>query len=175
MLVQASSLQNNRIQSLEDQQTVGKISDIVVDPDNGQILGLVITSFMAKPRVLSPLDVVGFSPDLVAIKNKDVVLDLSEIVRADKVWKQKIRLINSVCKTESGKFLGWVEDYVIDLDTMTVIKYYVNGQRLLSFGPGRIILADHTVSIKPGLVIVEDDEDQTTRKAPAKAVSKISG
>ncbi len=175
MLVQATSLNNNAVRSLEDRQIVGRINDLIVDPKNGQILALVLSKIWGMPKVISPMDIIGFSPGIVIIKNRDSILSIKDIVRAWEVWKQKIHIIGSTCKTESGKILGNIEDYLIDLKTMTIIKYYISGNHILSpFAPNRIILASKTIKIKKDLILVQDEEKQMSEKEIAKASTDVA-
>ncbi|MFH1749927.1 MAG: hypothetical protein ABH837_03495 [bacterium] len=172
MLIQATSLSNNAIRSLEDRNLAGRVRNIIVDPDNGQIIAFVLSQFWGKAKVVSPMDVVGFSPGMLVIRNDEVILPLKEIVRAQKIWKDKIHIINSVCKTESGKVLGTIDDFLIDLDNMLVVKYYISGNNILApLSPSRIILANKTVKITKGLVIVQDEEEQMSQKEMAKVVN----
>ena len=172
MLIQATFLNNNAVRSLEELGIVGRISDIIVDPENGQLLALVLAKFLGAPEVISPMDIVSFSPGNVLIKTKDAILPLKDIVRAQKIWQEKIRLIGSLCKTESGKILGTIDDFLIDLDTMLVAKYYVGGNHILApLAPNRIILANKTIKIKKGLVTVQDEEQQMTDKAVADTIT----
>lgn len=172
MLVQATSLNNNAVRSLEDRHIIGRIHDIIVDPNNGQVIALTLTKLWGAPKVISPMDIVGFSPGIVIVKNKEAIVPLKDIVRAHKVWKKKIRLISCTCKTESGKILGNVDDFLIDFDSMIVAKYYISGNHPLTpFAPNRIILANKTIKIKRGLITVQDEEKQMTEKEMAKATN----
>ncbi len=172
MLIQATNLNNNAIRSLEDRNLAGRIRNIIIDPDNGQIIAFVLSQFWGEPRVISPKDVVGFSPGMIVIRNNEVILSLKDIVRAQKVWDNKIHLINSKCKTESGKILGNIDDFLIDLETMIVVKYYVSGNNILSpLAPNRIILASKTIKITKGLVIVQNEEEQMSQKEMAKVAN----
>lgn len=172
MLTQATSFFRNAVRSIEDRSIVGRVNNIIIDPENGKILAFTLESFMSAPKVLSPSDIVGYSPGMIVIQNREHILPIKEIVRAYLVWKQKIDLLDCICKTESGKILGEIEDYLIDLNDMRVVKYYVKGGNIFSpFSPNRIILAEKTIKIKRKSVIVQDEEEQMIDKSMAKAAN----
>lgn len=169
MLTQATSFFRNAVRSIEDRHIVGRVNNLVVDPENGKILAFTLESFLSKLKVISPSDVIGYSPGIIIIRNREQILPIREIVRAHNVWKKKIDLLSCTCKTESGKYLGEIDDYLIDLDDMRIIKYYVRGSSFFSpFAPNRIILASKTIKIKRGVVIVQDEEEQMKDFAAAK-------
>ena len=172
MLVQATSFFRNAVRSIEDRTIAGKVNNLIVDPENGKVLAFVLECFLSHPKVVSPQDIVGYSPGVIIIRNCAQIIPLKEIVRAYEIWKKKIDLLDCTCKTESGKYLGEIDDYLIDLETMQVMKYYVRGGTIFSpFSPNRIILASKTVKIKRGLVVVQDEEEQVVEKTMAKAIS----
>lgn len=152
MLILWSSLKNLPIASSEGKY--GIINDIIVDPENSLILALEVkTGWFSKNKFLAFHDIVDFDPLGVVIRSPESLVNLDEIVRAEKVRRKKIKVLKAVCRTESGKTLGKVYDLAINKETSLVVKYYL---RNLFLGE-RIIPMQRIIKINQKGIVFEDD------------------
>lgn len=132
----------------------GIVRDIIVDPENSVVVAFEIqTSLFRKNKYLAFHDIIGFDREAAVIKSEESVVDLDEIVRAEKIKKKKIPVLNAKAKTESGKNLGRVFDLAINVETGLVAKYYL---RHLLFWE-RIIPMQRIIKINQRGIVFEDD------------------
>lgn len=152
MLLLWSSLKHLPVASKDGKY--GIIKDIVVDPETSVVLAFEVkTGWFQKDKFLSYHDILDFDPEAVVIRSIDSLVDLNDIVRAEKIKKQKIKVVRAKAYTESKKFLGWVFDLAISSETGLVAKYYL---RDLFFNE-RIISKQRIIKINQSGVIVEND------------------
>jgi uncharacterized protein YrrD len=108
-------------------------------------------------KVVGSRDVISFYPRIV-IRDTESIVAPDEIVRVHQVLTHYAPVIRNRVITESGKDLGTVHDYLLDIDASIVLKLMVSHSFLgiLHFGQ-RIISAKEIVRIEPEQIIVKDD------------------
>ena len=154
MLLQASNIIGKPIYSQQDDQEMGRVADIIIDPKNGDVVAFLISELWQKPKIVSEQDVIDVNQSGVLINAAESIMAPAEIIKVDEIMKRKIKLIGSKVITESKQKLGVAEDFVIETSTGQIIKLYVkNG--LLS--PSLILPTDKIVNIEKNLVIFSDD------------------
>lgn len=153
MFIEATKLINLPVAAEDTLSKVGVIRQIVIDPENGHILGFLVSpGLFGKLQALSVVDIKFWDPQgLITTYEKNLVAP-TEIVRIKKVLDRKINLLNLPAQTESGKSLGHVENFLIDTETEMVIKYYLRDL----LGKSRIMPADKVVSIDKTIVFADD-------------------
>jgi uncharacterized protein YrrD len=153
MLLQASQIIGLPIGSTDTQERVGTISDIVVDPDSGQLLGFVVkTGFLSGTKVLSFHDVTGLDHAAVLVRNADVVLPPQEVAPIKSTLAEKRPLLGQRVVTEGGTRLGKVVDMVINAESAMATKLYVS--HLLE---ERIVPLDKVIKVTKDRIVVKDD------------------
>jgi uncharacterized protein YrrD len=76
----------------------------------------------------------------------------SEIVRINNLLEREFDLMGLPAKTETGKQLGDVNDFLLDTETQVVIKYYLKD--LLD--QSRVMPAEKVVSIDKEIIFTDD-------------------
>lgn len=154
MMIEALKLINLPVAAEDTLSKVGSIRQIVVDPANGHILGFLVApgGFFAKLKVLSIVDVKFWDPAGLVTAYENNLVNLLEIVRIKNVLDRKIDLIQMPAQTESGKSLGQVDDFLIDTDTESIVKYYLKDL----LGKTRVMPADKVISIDKKIVFADD-------------------
>jgi len=154
MLIQASTIIGLPIAAMDTESKVGKIENIVVDPDSGELVGFFVKplGMFARNKVLSALDVIDIDKNGMVVKSEESLVDLSEIVKMEQIIKKNIKIIGQKAITESKKYLGKVNDLLIDTESALVLKYYI-GDIL----ENRIIPNDKLIKITQNALIFSDD------------------
>jgi len=157
MLIEATKLIGLPIAAEDTMSKVGAVSGIVVDPENGQLLGLIISNGIFLPKkALSAFDIKFWDPAGIITLYENNLVAPTEIVRIQNVLERKIELLGMLARTESGKSLGHVEDFVIETETQSVVKYYLKD--LLK---KRVMGSDKVVSIDKEIVFTDDAAVET--------------
>jgi len=154
MFIEAKKLIGMPVAAVDTQSKIGEIRDIIVDPENGNLLGFLVSEggILSKKKVLSAVDIREWDPNGVVTESIDNLVVPSEIVRINDIIKKKIFLIGMPAKTESGKSLGSVEDLLIDTDTSSVVKYYLKDL----LGKSRVLSADKVIKIDKQITFADD-------------------
>lgn len=146
MFIEAKKLIGLPVAALDAQSKIGEIREILVDPENGRLLGFLIQGggIFAAKKVLSIVDVREWDPKAIVTESIENIVEPNEIVRIKEVLVKNIILMGMKAKTESGQSLGEVDDLLIDTETQSVVKYYLKDL----LGKNRILTSDQVVKIE---------------------------
>jgi len=152
-MIEATKLIGLPVAAEDTLSKAGEIRQIVVDPENGHILGFSVSgSLFSHPKVLSIMDVKFWDPAGLVTEKQNNLVEIKEIVRVQNVLAKKIDLLQMPAKTQSGKSLGHVENFLIDTNTETVVKYYLRDL----LGKSRILPSDKVISIDKVITFADD-------------------
>ena len=154
MFIEAKKLIGLPIAAVDTQSKVGEINQILIDPNNGNLLGFLVSSggIFSPKKVLSVTDIREWDPNGIVTESINNLVEAAEIVRIKEILSRKIILLGMRAKTESGKGLGVVEDLLIDTDGQCVAKYYLKDL----LGDARIFTADKVVKIDKQIIFSDD-------------------
>lgn len=147
MIIEAKKLMDLPVAAMDTRAKIGEVGEILVAPENGKLLGFLINErgFSLAPRkALAIFDIKTWDPKGLVTESYDNLVDSDEIVRIKEVLDKKIILLGLKARTESGKNLGSIEDFLIDTETEMVVKYYLKDL----LGKSRIFPADKVISIE---------------------------
>jgi uncharacterized protein YrrD len=159
-MVLLSNIHNLPVNSISEAFTVGRVADIIIDPDNGKILGFKLTKTPVKERnILSTIDIREISHDMMIVDDSQALATSHEVIKISEVLRQKIQWMGLKVETDLGRKLGKIEDIAFDTKTFTVTRIYASGGIIKeTFSMEKIIIPAHKIiSISPKVVIVEDD------------------
>jgi sporulation protein YlmC with PRC-barrel domain len=165
----ASELLQKKVVLNREKVIAGVIYDIVIDPANGNFIGIVVKEGFGKERLkaLAEKDIIAFGLDFVLITEYLALGEVEEIVRIQNIISKKIHLIKSKVFTESGVYLGRVYDYTINLDEKRLSRLYIRGPFLsksFSFLENKIISYEQIISIDKNKIVVADTKIRDKRK-----------
>lgn len=154
MIIEALKLINLPVAAEDTLSKVGVVRQIVVDPENGAVLGFIIsTGIFSRPKSLSTIDIKYWDKEGLVTSSANNIVDLSEIVRIKNVLDKKINLLQMPAQTETGKSLGHVENFLIDTETEMVVKYYLRDL----LGKSRVMPSDKVISIDKVITFANDE------------------
>lgn len=155
MFIEATKIIGLPIASIEEESKVGEISQLVIDPKNGALLGFLVRSggIFSEHKALSVVDVREWDPNGLVIGSIHHIVPINEIVRMKEIVDLKLVILGLKAQTESGKSLGVIENLLIDTDTLTVAKYYVKN---ILLGDERVFPANSVVKIDKTVVFQDD-------------------
>lgn len=139
-----------------DGRYVCKIKKVVIDPNNGQVLGFV-TSLSRPINILSLMDVADWKQEYILLEDDYEFHEQDEIVRINKALQAHCELFNKAVRTESKQKLGFVTDYTLDIKNHMLMSITVQKRFFrLFYYAGKIIHQKNIVEITPRFVIVKD-------------------
>ncbi len=160
MLKPITEIMGARLVDLDNSQTLGEVTNWVIDPDKKQISALIVKSggIFARTLAVTTIDIIEYGPKMVVVKNREALVPPSEIVNLPGLMRRKYHVIGSPVITVSGKKLGLVEDLLFETTDSTIQKIYVRPGVLGMFNqPDLIIPADKIVAIEQKKIVVTDD------------------
>lgn len=162
MLIQASTILNLPVAATDTHSAIGRVRQIVINPENGTLLGFVVKplGFFSKEKILSEQDMVEIDKNGIVTKSEENLVESSEVVRIAKVLKVNINIIGQNAITESKKNLGKIYDYVLDTEMQLISKYYIH-----SMLAEKILPHDKVVKIDKKAVVFSDDVIEQTPQA----------
>jgi len=153
MFIEAIKLIGLPVASLDTQSKIGDIEELIIDPENGHFLGFMVKTGLFSEKVLASIDVSDWDPNGIVIENEEYLVSLEEIVKIKQIVNEGLILRQMKAKTESGKNLGKVENFLLDTNANIVVKYYLRDL----MGDTRVIGADRVIRIEKKTVIFSDD------------------
>ncbi len=168
MFIEATKLIGLPVAASDTQSKIGEIRQIVIDPENGRLLGFVVSKneLFHPKKVLSVIDIKDWDPNGVVVDSIDNLIDSTEILRINELLAKRINFLNMKAETQSGKSLGEVEDILIDTGAQVVVKYYLRDV----LGSSRIFPSEKVVKIEKKTIYFTDDNAEMPQDAAAGVV-----
>jgi len=167
MFIEAKKLIGLPVAAMDIQSKIGEIRQILIDPENGRLLGFLVSTgtFLGTKKVLSVIDIKDWDPKAIVVSSIENLIGKSEIVRIKEILNKKIFILGMKAVTESGKNLGEVEDILLDTETECVVKYY-----LKDLMQSRVFPAEKVVKIDKEIVFSDDTAEIPPDAAGASAM-----
>lgn len=154
MMIEAKKLLGLPLAAEDALSRIGTLKQIVIDPENGQVLGfLVATGFLLPTKIISTMDIRFWDKNGLVTEYEENLVPYDEIVRIKNIVEQNINLLEMSAETENGKALGVVEDILIDTDNAVVVKYYLCDL----LGKSRIFSAEKVLRIDKKIIFSDDE------------------
>lgn len=160
MLKAISEVVGSRLVDLDKSQTIGEVTNWVINPDERKLSALVIklTGLFAKTLVVTTVDIVEYGPRLVVVKNQLAAVPPDEVAGMPKLLKSRFHLLGGKVQTKSGKLLGRIEDVMFETTDSSLQRFYIKPPLLgLITRPDIIIGIDKIIKIEPRRIIVNDE------------------
>lgn len=153
MILSYSKMVGMPIVELHTQTRIGKVGDLVINPESLNVAAFVLSRniFSSKFLVINAADIVQVVRDGIIARDEDSVTDLEDNVRLKAMTDVASYGVGHRVLTESGELVGLLFDYTIESDDMAIKKLYV--RRL--FGE-RIIPISKVVHIDGKVITIKD-------------------
>ena len=150
----------SKIFSFRDGELLGVLQDIIVDPNNGRIAGLLVLvkiSSGIKKMAIIDVDILEWRNQIV-VQDEDSFAEINEVVRLQKILDEKVFILNQPVYTISGEYIGHVRNYFIDVNNLIMIKILIRKTEWLFFcRTERIVTSDKIIKIEKDRIIIEDN------------------
>lgn len=170
MLINASSLIGTRILSLQLGGAIAEVDNLIVDPDNLQIVAFHLSGPVIGGEtgdILDARSIREFSRLGFIIDDTDELVFRTDVVRIDKIMSLNFHLVGLKVVTEKGKKLGKVIDFIVDPSSLLTQQLVVQRPALKSFlDPELTIHRSQIVEVDDFKVTVKDATEKATAPAP---------
>lgn len=149
-------------------ERLGRVFDLVMDPDRGTLMGVKTTH----ARVIAPCDLGVFSDEVWEVKDSDAPIDEQDLVRLEAIPRARRKLIGKPVVTEQGHGLGRVDDFMLEMNTLSLIELVVTKRVGLLWAREHYLIGrNQIVAVTDEAVIVKDQHIKEAE--PVEDVSKI--
>ena len=170
MYALASHLVTLPVVSLQTGETMATVNGLIINPDQLRLLGFYLNSGRSPRSLLVMTSVRQLALDCVIVDNEDDLSEPDEVVRLQRHLQTPYTPMEKTVKTESGRTLGAVEDFTINLETEHVQKLYVRPPLLKAWYRSSLIIdRAQIVDIQPHFFVVRDAQDYVNLTAKAGA------
>lgn len=167
MFVLSEQLKNLEIISLRETRLVARLGTPIINSDD-----LVIKAFFClannfkEKRIVLVNDIARINRVSLIINSEEDISMLSEVVRIKDLVQQNFQLKLLPVYTESGRGLGRVEDYTIDLSNFKIQKIYVKQSLFKNLLLRRLIVdRSQIVEVTLRRIIVRDGSVKISAQA----------
>lgn len=157
MLIQASNLIGFPIASIEEKRKIGIVKAIVVEKNTLKILGFMVSkglSIFEKNLFLSNIDILDIDKYAVVTRTIENLVNPEEIVKVRNILNKKFNIFGLRASDKNKQFIGKVTDFIIDKETLSIIKFYIH-----NFWQDRILEANNIIKITNKEIIFDNGID----------------
>jgi sporulation protein YlmC with PRC-barrel domain len=144
----------------QERAIVGEVLRVLIDPDDGAFVGLVVAPVHQKDVSYIPTnEIKGFGQGFLMVEGLGSLSEQSDVIKIKHVLDNEPMIIGAKVIDENGQRIGKVEDATIDLKLSVIKKIYVNP--LMPFGilgGQRIIDHKQIVKIEQKIITVKSTE-----------------
>jgi len=153
-----STLAEQPVISLQTGQVVAQVTQPILEVSNLEVFSFLCGVPQDKrPLLLICRDIRQFAVDCIIVDDEDALTDPDDIVRIDTNLKNHYTPIGKPVIDDSGRKLGTVEDYSVNLETNRVQQLYVRGSFLRALmGSNLIVDRTQITDITPTHITVRD-------------------
>ena len=171
MLKFFSDIETLPIVSVSTGQTIASVVDFLFDYTTGRVLALIVEPkeffrLRKKDMLVVSDDILEWS-NAIYVQDRSVIMKIDEIVRLKRIYDSYFTIFGLKVRTESGKRIGRLEDFIFETRSMRLYKILVK-RGFWFFKYQQLISHKHIVSIEDNYIIVKDDEvkSKAGRHAP---------
>jgi len=153
----------------------GKITSIIINPDDGTFLGILTDSYPGKKTAIPASEITGFGDGIALVNSIDSLGEPDDIIRIKTALGKKTKIIGQKVFTESGQKLGKCINATLNLRYQKLDKIYVTPKAYISFlATDLIISAKNIIEIKADRIIVSDEFAKVRAAQLAPKVSPVA-
>jgi len=142
--------------SIIDVASLGKVEDLVINPDTGSVDFLIVEpeQWYLERRLISIQDVAGIGEDALTTETKTNVVSIAKVPAALELLKREVEVTGSRVMTRKGRLNGTIDEIVIDEQTGKI-----SACRWVAGDGSRtgLIPADLVITFGKGMLVVKEN------------------
>lgn len=134
---------------------IAKVNFVAIDPAQGKMIGLIFQKgfFQKSVFVVLAKDILEAGGGVVVVKNEVTIEPIEEIIRAEKIWQEKLNFFGMPAVTESDQKLGYVHNMLLDREGFYIHRFYIKAPD----GGERILSRELAIGVKDRKLIFKDE------------------
>lgn len=173
MLTLGQALIGKNVLSLRNGTPVGRITGIVIDPNNLKIEGWYAQdNYSRKNLVLLTQEIRDVLPQGFVVNDHEALTAPEDLVRLKKILQINFTLTDKPVVSNHKRRLGKVVDYAFEQDGFFIQKLYVAQSVLKSFSGGTLMIdRNQIVEITDRRIVVKEATVAEAERSPIPAVA----
>lgn len=170
MLIEAKNILDLPVATLDEKEKIGAIKKILVQRSDAKVLGFLVNTkgfLFGKNLFLSESDVLDIDKHGLTTRSRENLINPEEVARVKKLLTERFSLFGLRAVTRSKKRLGKISNFIVDTNTLQVVKFYTRG-----FFEDRIIDYKNVYKItKKEIIFIDEVSSAKIKKAPEKILA----
>ena len=157
--------------SISDGREVGRVKDLVVNPEQGAVECLVVENGNRHLgiKVIPFKEVEGIGEYAVTIASEDTIVSLDDVPHVNNLLERNVQVKGTKVLTRKGNFIGEVTEYVVDEDSNGKIvgcqlaakddnlnQKYIPKDSVVTFGKDVLVVVEGVASTLTGNIEVQE-------------------
>ena len=166
MLISVDDVIGANILSLHMTSRIGTARDLIINPNNLEVIALVVDRLRRSDEIVLPVaSVREFSKMGLIIDSEDEFVGAGDVVKIAEIIKLDFQLKNLNVRTNSGKKLGYVKDFLLSTSDFAIERLIVHRPVLFSLSDAEFYIArSQIIKVTNRNLIVEDLAEKNTEE-----------
>ena len=166
MLISVDDVIGANILSLHMTSRIGTVRDLIINPNNLEVIALVVDRLRRSNEIVLPVaSVREFSKMGLIIDSEDEFVGAGDVVKIAEIIKLDFQLKNLNVRTNSGKKLGYVKDFLLSTNDFAIERLIVHRPMLFSLSDAEFYIArSQIIKVTNRNLIVEDLAEKNTEE-----------
>lgn len=169
MQIFGSQITSTPVMSLQTGEPLAVLSNPVINPDNLKI----IAYYLEGPRLDNYPSFIRIE-DIREIANQGAIIDSSEdivsqddIISLKKIIQINFKLLGIKVVEETGRKIGKVSDYTVDVKNFFIVQLYIQNNRLRNFNESTVIVhRDQIIEVSDNQIVVKSTAIKDSESVP---------
>jgi uncharacterized protein YrrD len=175
MLILSEAISGKKVMSLHAGGAIATISEPIIDPVNLKIVAFSVTARGMKYfSALHSNDIREWGPLGAIVNSEDALIEVDENMPIIKnLVEEGFKLANINVRTESGKRIGKVRNFIFESDGYFVVKINIESRSLMGLiSTPKCIERDSIVNVTKKYIVISDSANKIKAANSKKAGSK---
>ncbi len=176
MLILSEAISGKKVMSMHAGGAIAGLSEPIVDPTNLKIVAFSVGARGMKYfSVLHSSDIREWGPLGAIVNSEDVIMEVDEnMPKIRELVEAKFNLVGLGVRTESGKRLGKVHNFVFETDGFFIVKINIEKRSVLGlFNTPLSIERDSIVNVTKKFIVISDNANKVRTKSDKKAEANV--
>ena len=147
----------------------GRVADLIIDPDRGKLIALLVISPSSRDLLSLQMDDVISWGNRIHIRDAETIGPVQEVIRLQKYLTSRRRIISQRIYTKSGTYIGKCCDVQFRTDTFDV--EWIFPRRF--FRKGLALPTSDILEVKESAIIVKDQNPKEEKVEAEKDINEV--
>jgi len=148
------------IVDLDSGDVLGQITGWVVSPEEQKVLAYLLqkSGWLTRGQIVLDADIVEYGPRMLIVNDPSAVISPEEVIGLPQLIERRSTIVGYDARDETGQSLGQVQDFVFDITSGLIQRYYVRPSLISALTSNDLVLnRDEVIEIKDRRIVFRRD------------------